>query len=58
MIQFQHISVWREVAGGLYHCHLVKSLILLLCSASYFQDGLRNLRNNFLLLIHNFDWVS
>jgi len=38
---------------------LVKSLLfLLLCSASYFQDEARNLRSNFLLLIHNFDQVS
>lgn len=58
LIWFQHISILREVADGLSCSHLVKSLILLLCSASYFQDEVRNLRNNFLLLIHNFDQVS
>lgn len=59
LIWFQHVTVWREVADGLSCSHLVKSLLLLLlCSTSYFQDEVRNVRNNFLLLIHNFDQVS
>lgn len=59
LIWFEHITVRREVADGPSCSHLVKSLLLLLlCSASYFQDEVRNVRNNFLLLIHNFDQVS
>lgn len=46
------------MANGLLCSPLVKSFILLLRSASYFQDEDRNLRNNFLPLTHNFDQVS